>query len=224
MKPARALLLVGSAKPSGVSTSASLGRYLFDRLVELGVQTSSMTVDRSAVGRDRRFLAAVAESDLFVLSTPLYVDSFPALVIRAFEAIALERQRRPPRPCGFALIVNCGFPEASQCDTALAIARLFARRTRFDWRGGLALGEGGAIDGRKLEAFGGLTKHVRAALDAAATALAEGLPIPAEATTQMAGRMLPPRLYTFAATIDWRRRAFRHGVPQRQLRARPFRS
>lgn len=222
MKPLRAVLLVGSAKPSGTSTSESLGRFLFDRLDRAGVATSTLTVDRSASGRDRRLVAAVAAADVFVLSTPLYVDSFPALVIRSLEAIAADRQRGARRRCGFAVIVNCGFPEASQCDTVLAMARLFARRAGFEWMGGLALGEGGTIDGKHLEAFGGVTKQVRAALDLAAAALAEGQAIPAEAVARMARRMLPQRIYTIAATIDWRRRAVRHGVPQRQLRARPF--
>ena len=222
MTPARALLLVGSAKPSGTSTSESLGRYLFDRLAQRGLVTMTLTVDRSVRGIDRRLLTAVADTDLLVLATPLYVDSFPALVIRTLEAIAADRQRAPAPPCGFSTIVNCGFPEASQCDLALAMGRLFARQADFYWKGGLALGEGGVIDGKALETFGGLTKHVRAALDVAADALANGQPIPADAMTRMARRLLPSRLYTLAASIDWRRQALKNGVAQRQLRARPF--
>jgi hypothetical protein len=221
MTPSRALLLVGSAKASATSTSAALGRYLLDRLEAAGLSTTTMTVNRT--GHESALLAAIAETDLLVVSTPLYVDSFPYLVTRAFEAIHATRGVDPSaRSCALAFIVNCGFPEAAHCDTAMAMARIFARRARFDWAGGLALGEGGAIDGRSLADLGRLTRHVRAALDLAAAALADGRRIPAEATARMARRMMPARLYTLGGNVGWMRQAARNGVSRRQLRARPY--
>lgn len=221
MKPARALLLVGSAKVAAASTSASLGRYLFARLEARGVETKTMTVSRAVDGHDAALLAAVDASDLIVISTPLYVDSLPALVIRAMETIASARSHGPVWPCPLAVIVNCGFPEAAQCDPALGITRIFARRAGFEWAGGLALGEGGAIDGRTLEDLGRLGRHVRAALDLAAAALADGRRIPAEAIARMARPMMPPRVYTAIGNFGWRRQASHNGVRSR-LAARPF--
>lgn len=221
MTISRALLLVGSAKSSGTSTSEALGRYVFDRLGERGVMSSITTVNRSAIVSDAgRLPAAIAETDLFVLATPVYVDSLPYLVTRAFEAIAAARARVRP-PCAFAAIVNCGFPESRQCDTAVAIARAFARRAGFTWAGGLALGEGGAIDGRRLEDVGRLTHRVRGALDAAAAALAGGQPVPEEAIAQMARPLVPARFYTLAGNVGWRRQAARNHVRSR-LGARPY--
>lgn len=221
MKPERALLLVGSAKVAAASTSASLGRYLLDRLEASGIATKTMTVNRAVDGHDAALLAAVEGTDLVVISSPLYVDSLPSLVIRAMETIASARARGPVWPCPFAIIVNCGFPEAAQCDPALGIARIFARRAGFEWAGGLALGEGGAIDGQSLEDLGRLGRHVRAALDLAAAALAEGRRIPAEAIARMARPMMPPRLYTAIGNFGWRRQASRNGVRSR-LAARPY--
>ena len=221
MTIARAVVLVGSAKPSGASTSEALGRYLSARLEERGVETTLMSVSsspRSAV--HETLVAALADADLFVLVSPLYVDSLPYLVTRILEWLA--RSSAPLRPStAFAAVINCGFPEAGQCRTALDILRVFARRTRLDWAGGLALGEGGAIDGQSLEALGGFTRRVRTALDQAAAELAEGHSVPADAVEQFARRLLPGRIYTFMGNLGWRRRAAQNRVTS-SLDATPF--
>jgi hypothetical protein len=157
----RAVVLVGSAKPAGTSTSEALGQYLCARLQKHGVATTVLFLSRSLKSLpDRALNVALADADLFVLTTPVYIDSLPYLVTRTLEDLA--RSARPGRsPCVFAAIVNCGFPEAGQCRTALDILHAFARRARFNWAGGLALGEGGVIDGQSLEALGGLTRHVQ---------------------------------------------------------------
>jgi hypothetical protein len=220
MTIARAILLVGSAKPAGTSTSEALGRFLFARLAERGVATTVLFVDRAPTPRAAHQLAAaVADANLFVLATPLYVDSLPYLVTRTLEDLARSSQARAG--CAFAALINCGFPEAEQCCTALDIARAFAAQAGFEWAGGLALGEGGAIDGRPLEELGGLTKQVRAALGLTAGALAEGRPVPPAAIEQLAHRMMPARLYTIMGNIGWRWRAAQNGVGSR-LDARPF--
>jgi hypothetical protein len=221
MTIARAVLLVGSAKPSGTSTSEALGRYLCGRLAERGVATTVLFVGRSPqANAEARLSAALAEADLFVLASPVYVDSLPYLVIRALEHVF--RATTPRRPqCRFAALINCGFPEAEQCRTALDITRAFARRTGLAWAGGLALSEGGAIDGRRIEELGGLGRHVRAALDCAAAALAEGRPVPSTASEQLARRLMPARVYTFMGNLGWRRRAVRNRAGS-TLGAKPF--
>ena len=219
MTIARAVLLVGSAKPPGTSTSDVLGRYLLARLAERHVAAQVFFTGRSPSSRvERKLEAALADADLFVLATPLYVDSLPYLVTRALESIA-----RTPRttPCTFAALINCGFPEAAQCETAIEIARAFARRAGFDWAGGLALGQGGAIDGRHLEDRGAMTRHVRAALDLAAAALLERSPIPSEAVSLMARPMMPAVVYTVIGNLGWKIQARKNGV-SRRLGARPY--
>jgi NAD(P)H-dependent FMN reductase len=217
----RAVVLVGSAKPAGASTSEALGRYLREQLKQRGVATTLMSVGRSPRSQVQSSLAAaLADADLFVLATPLYVDSLPYLVTRTMEQLA--RVSSPRRsPCAFAAIINCGFPEAEQCRTALDILRAFARRAHFDWAGGLTMGEGGAIDGQPLETLGGLTRHVRTALDRAAAELAERRPVPAAAVELFARRLMPGRFYTFMGNLGWKRRAARNRVGS-ALDARPF--
>lgn len=223
MTIARALLLVGSAKTPGTSTSEALGRYLLDRLAAGGAATVVVPVCRSTSAvEDRRLAAAVAGSDLFILATPLYVDSLPYLVTRALESLAVARSREQTRRrCAFVALMNCGFPESRQCETALAILRLFARQAGFDWAGGLALGGGETIAGRSLDQLGGMTRNVRTALDIAASALLTGGPVPPDAIKRLARPLMPSLVYTFMGNAGWKRQARRNGV-RGQLGARPF--
>jgi hypothetical protein len=232
----KALLLVGSAKPEGSSTSESLGGYLLDRLAEQGWQTETMLLHRAlrTEARAQAMLETVDAADLVVLAFPVYVDTLPYLATEALERIAGEsgRDHQPPaspsprRGGGrgersFLAIANCGFPEAQHCDVALEICRRFAREAGFSWAGGLALGAGGAINGRSLAQAGGMARNVIAALDAAADALARGEALSPEIEEQMRQPMMPRGLYRMAGNAGWLMTARRNGV-LRRLGARPF--
>jgi hypothetical protein len=222
--PKTALLLVGSAKPAGESSSEALGAYLAQRLDEHGVQTATMHVARAlrTEARTNELLLAVDRADLLILAFPLYVDSLPYLATEALERIAARRQAQPtPAPASFLAIANCGFPEAQHNATALAICRQFADDAGFAWAGGLALGEGGAISGRALAAVGGMAHNVVAALDLAAAALAAGDPAPEEAVALMARPFIPARAYTLMGDLGWLMQARRNHALTR-LAARPF--
>ena len=222
--PQTALLLVGSAKPVGESTSEALGGYLAQRLQLRGVSVTTMHVARAlrTAARTEALLAAIARTDLFILAFPLYVDSLPHLVIEALERIAAWRQAQSvPAPMAFLAIANCGFPEAHHNDVALAICEQFAAAAGMTWAGGLALGAGGVVHGQPLDAEQGMTRQVAHALDLAADALAAGAPVPDAAASLMAQPLMPPRLYTFMGDMGWRMEAWRNGVFHR-LRARPF--
>lgn len=219
MTTRRVLLLVGSAKAAGRSTSEALAQYLAARFARGGAVVSLLPINRSRrAAEDARLIAAVDDADLFMVVTPLYVDSLPYLVTRSLEIIARHQPRGRRR---LAALINCGFPEAVQCETALAILECFASRVGFDWAGGLALGGGAGIDGRSLERLGGMTRNVRRGLDRAGDALLRGEPIPPDAVAQLAKPMMPARIYTGIASLGWRWQASRNGV-HRHLRERPY--
>ncbi len=79
-------------------------------------------------------VARVLESaDVVALLAPLYVDSLPGPVTSFLEEVGRSRAGADGRRLRFLAVVNCGFPEAVHCDTALAICRLFAAQARLDW-------------------------------------------------------------------------------------------
>jgi hypothetical protein len=118
-------------------------------------------------------------------------------------------------------IVNSGFPEAHQSETALAICRRFAKETGFAWAGGLALGGGEAIGGQPVDEAGGRARHLKRALDLSAAAIVEGKAVPERAMALMARPFIPRWLYTFIGDMGWRRKAKREGCKTR-LDGKPY--
>lgn len=220
----RAAILVGSAKIKGTSASEAMARALARRLesasvtTELHFATEFVHDDARTEGRAR----SMAGCDLFVMVTPLYVDSLPALATHALELVARVRAVEPA-PGHFAALVNCGFPEPEHIRTALRIGRHFAQHAGYGWAGGLPLGGGGVVKPDSLlDEPHGPVAHVVCALDLAAPALASGIGIPDGAIAAIMEPGTPEVLYRLVGDLGWRWQAHRHGLAQRDLRARPL--
>ena len=223
--PHNALLLIGSAKPKGESSSEALANHLAERLRAHGMHTETCHVAMAmrAPAKTREFLQAVDRADALILAFPLYVDSLPYLATLALERIAAHRQSRAePTSGSFLAIANCGFPEVAHNATAVAICQQFAEEAGYAWAGGLALGMGGAIAGRPVREVGGIAHNVVSALELAAKAIAAGNPVPEDAIALMAKPFIPITGYMLMGDIGWLAEARRNHVLTR-LGARPFR-
>lgn len=219
----RAILLIGSPR-NKKSTSYSLGNYLLERLEGGGVQGGVKFVRKSLKDDEKldELLESVRSADIVILSTPLYVDSAPAPVIRALELIVRDREEKGlDDGKRFVAIVNCGFPEHFHNRTALAIYRRFAEEAGFEWGCGLGLGMGGMIDGKSLGDMGLVVRNVKRALEMTADALIEDNPIPDEVVELIEKPLIPWWLYTFAGNWSWKREAKKYGVRDR-LDDKPF--
>ena len=223
MSSKKALLIVGSPRGKA-STSHVLGVYLLGKLKargfvsEIQLATAAlMTAEKTAALVD-----AFRESDLVILSFPLYVDHLPAPLIRILETVESDLSRRAEthRPA-LAAVVQSGFPETLQNRPAVEVARLFAVQTGMKWLGGLAFGMGGAVNGKSLEKAGGMVRHVVKAFDLAVPALAEGRPIPVESVRLLEKPMMPTFFYGFMANFGFRKTARKKGCRE-NLRCRPY--
>lgn len=218
----RALLLVGSPRLEK-STSSSLGSYLFEQLNQHGVETETIFLYK-AINTPERMEAlrqAIQRADLVVLAFPLYVDTLPAPVISVLENVVTNGTEKS-KPTRFAAIVNCGFPEASQNDSAVALCAEFSRAAGFEWMGGLSLGAGeGMVQARALREMGGQGASLRQALDGAAGELAQGKAVSDSALSLLAKPLMPQWMYRLGGTIGWKMRARKFGT-QKQLNAKPY--
>jgi multimeric flavodoxin WrbA len=204
--PREALVLVGSAKPRGESTSEALGVELLERLALNGVSGRVAHVHRDA--NDARALAtlvaAVRSVDLLVLATPVYIDALPWLMTRALEAIADDRRSLfDPPPLAVAMVANCGFPEARHCAVARTIGALFARDALATWAGALQLGGGAIVAGRALPDAGQVVARLAPALDAAARALASGERLGDSETLAFQEPLVPALAYSAVTGAGW---------------------
>lgn len=223
MKRNSALILIGSPKP-GKSTSASLGNYLAGQLEKLGMKTETLIIHKQI--KSDEGIAGMMESinrfRLLVFVFPLYVDSLPYPVTRAFELISdhsalMESTIKHE----MMAVVNCGFPESDHCSVALGMCKQFAQATKMKLLGALSLGEGGLIHGKPLNELGGKVKNVKRALELSAEACAKGESLPDEAKELMAKYMVPRWIYTSVGTMGWKRAAKKNGVKKR-LYDRPY--
>ncbi len=217
--PRSALLLVGSGRPPGASTSEVLGRSLLAHLERAHVATAT-AFGRQAIhpsGR-RRLLEAIDAADLLVVAAPVYCDGLPSVLTSVLESLATEGLAGKQ----IAALINHGFPGPRHGETAAAMVEAFADRAGAAWVGGLVRAEGGVIHGRPLETLGGMVTPTREALALAAAALAEGKAVPVEAVEQMARPILGSQMYTWLGNMGWKRAAKRHGLKAEDLRARPY--
>ena len=209
-----ALILIGSPKGRN-SSSFLLGSRLGEGLRRNGVTVREEFVHpgmRTGEGT-ARLLDAIDGADLLVLAFPLYIDSLPAPLTRLIELVAARRAASStggsPR---LAAVVQCGFPEAHQCDTAVGICRLFAARTGMRWAGALAMGMGGQL-GRGFRKLPGGGRKLVEAIERSAESLARGGNVPGEATAAFARPLVPRWLYNLFGNLGWR-------VQMRQNRTR----
>jgi multimeric flavodoxin WrbA len=231
----RALLIVGSPRIQPSTTSSVLGGYLLEQLAERGWETESLTL-RASLNRpegEDELISAVERAGLILLVFPLYADALPYLVTKALAVIAARRRAGgEPSRQRFVALVNSGFPETHQNSLALAICREFAEQTGLVWAGSLALGGGGIIGDQPLgepRRPGPPIKHVIAALDLTAKALAEGLPVPVEAVGMISKSPVPllPSalwrwLYMQLGGRGFERLAIKNGVSKDRILAQPY--
>jgi hypothetical protein len=142
--------------------------------------------------------------------------------MKTMELLAAYRADSPAeKPQHMTVLVNCGFPDVYHIEPAIDICHCFAHKTGFVWLGGLSVCEGDVIIGRPLLSLGRGVRHITAALDLSADALALGFPLPNEAITMIAKPIIPARLYplyTRAGILRW---AFQKNALFR-LTERPF--
>ena len=191
-QPKTVLLLNGSPKCER-STSRTIGKFLVDKLEEKGLKSEEAFAARlvkTAEGFEK-LSRLVADADIVVFATPLYVDSIPSFTIKAMEVIRDHRKTNPHAAPLLVAIMNSGFPEKEHMEIALKIIQNFSDEANLRWGGAVAVGMGGALNSEQLNEKKGMTRNLTKGLSLAAVALAEGQPIPPEAEKLTSKPFLP---------------------------------
>ena len=226
-QPRNVLLLIGSPRCER-SNSYVIGKFLVDKLEEKGLVSEETFVVRVVNTRegDEKLLKSVDSSDIIVLATPLYVDSFPSLTIKALELIHEHRKAVPPTKSQlWVTIMNSGFPEKEHTDIALKIIRNFTQAANFRWGGGIRVGWGMALNSEPLDEKKGMTKKLTSGLSLASIDLSKGQPLSEEAEKLASSAFVPlllAKIMTHLFTSSgWDKQA-RHNNAEARMYDRPY--
>ena len=211
----KALLLVGSPKNMR-SSSNMIGQYILERLADAGWNTEKECIYQVIKDETpmKETFEKIDNSDLIILSFPLYIDSLPSQTIRFMELV-IGRGEGVKKGQRFMAVCQSGFPESHHSDDALRICSIFARDAGYRWVGALAVGGGGAIGGRDLNEGGGMLRNLRSALEITAHAIDQGMDVPSEARELTNKGIAPPWMYNWIVNRRWKKEARRNGVDPR---------
>ena len=212
----KALVLIGSPRLFH-SNSAAIGNYLAERMKEHRVEILTDRIYSALKSEDKtqKLLEKIELSELIVLAVPLYVDSSPAGVIRFMERFSRKDRKSEYSKKRFAVLINCGFPEAEHNEVALRIYRCFAQGLGFTWAGGLSIGMGEMVGRKPLDKAGGAVRKLKQALELSGRALAKGKSIPLQAEKLLAKPSVPRWLYRWMGNWGWKRVFKKRGTQHR---------
>lgn len=160
----------------------------------------------------------IYEADAVVMALPLYIDCLPARVLE-FMAESKEylKNREEKRP-ELYFIINCGFLEYSQNDTAIKIIEKYAEKNGLNYRGGVSVGSGAMIlQSRKKDILEKVLKDM--AEEAGAFHYSEDMP---EKTVRKINVDMPRFLFKAKADKLWVEAGAKKGLDKKALRAKYY--
>ncbi|WP_457557955.1 hypothetical protein [Candidatus Harpocratesius sp.] len=207
-----AVLLIGSPKKTK-SASMSLGSFITDALhdygVEIEIEFLYKTIDRTE--KMEALFSKLDHADLVILSSPLYVDCLPAVVVRFMEKYQEHREiisiQDNNKKSKFVSIINCGFPESEHNYVAISICKQFSSRIQWKWLGGLAIGMGGFFNGRNINQLGAPVKKLSQSLKIVAEYINKGEEIPEHILRTVSLPLMPKKMYTSIGNLGWKKMA-----------------
>lgn len=169
------LSLIGSNRGEK-STSLSLVSYVSQQLIPQGISVSNHYARRMYHQPHEQtvFMDELRESELLIISSPVYVDLLPTPLIHVLEKVRDSMGRNGLERKKLLAIIHSGYPEPQQRKPSLEMCRCFAQEMGMEWCGGVSFGGTSPISGQSLEAMGGMTKGIRSALDQTVEKIATG--------------------------------------------------
>ena len=146
----------------------------------------------------------MAEFRDVLLVFPLYADGIPVTLLDFLKTLELNSPKRKPVVSG---LINCGFLEHGQNDTAVCMIRLFCEKNGYRFGSGLQIGSGGAIldSPFKILVKGKIKKLASSICNSRYRALHTTMPIPA-------------KVFVKAAEKYWVNYGAKNGVTKEEMR------
>lgn len=220
----RVVVISGSPRPGGKSTSMWLAGVAKDILRGDGVEVTCIDARESVVpNATARAFEVMLEADALVIIFPLYIFCLPGVLIRFLQdygQYVLEHSAETKKPAVY-MVVNCGFPEPDINEEAVRVIESFSEKIGADFRFGVMIGCGGMLMEAKDAPFMKKTMAgIRSSFQMMKDALVSG--IPAQKKNIMTRPKFPRRLYYMAGNMGWVSMARKNGLKRKDLYRRPY--
>lgn len=219
-----------NGSPKGEASNSREVISILQKMLDAETEWTVVTQIAEDRKRNDNVLPSIFESDVLLITFPLYVDGLPASLMRLMERYAAHVQAQDrARGAGsgskrqrvFA-VANCGFYEGVQNECALKMIAHFCEDTGLAWCGGAGFGTGEMI--RELKTVppeAGIRKPITGSLKAIADAIAEGPGGKLEKNIY-AQHAFPWLAYKLCAEAGWRAQAKKNGLKRSGIHARPL--
>ncbi len=129
------------------SASHSIGSYLTSLFGEKGITVTSFSVYQTLKKQDKieEMITSIDNSDIILISSPLYIDQAPYMTIRTMNIItdSFKQGKISKKERHLFAISNAGYLEYYHNSIALKIYEQFAKENDIIWAGGLPIGAAG---------------------------------------------------------------------------------
>jgi len=161
-------------------------------------------------------LEELKNTDTWIFACPLYVDGIPAHLLSCL--MQLEKTDWQNRQIQIYGIVNCGFYEGIQAESALNILQNWCTKTGFVWGGGIGVGGGGALEQLPTLKNG---HGPKAPVEKALSTMADKIVQRETQKNNYVSIAFPRFLYKMAAQMGWRQKIKANGGKIRDLKDQP---
>lgn len=131
------MIIVNGSPRAAVSNSK--------KLIEIfkNINSKKFNITEFVCRRDNDKICAEFENtDNVLFVFPLYTDGVPSILLQLFKDIEKAEIKNKPK---INVIINCGFMEPFQNDTAVEIIKIFSEQCGFEFGSVLCIGSGEAI-------------------------------------------------------------------------------
>lgn len=139
------------------SASYSLGSYVTSLLEEKGININEYHIYKTLRNQTKidEMIKSVNDSDIIVLSSPLYIDSAPTNTIKIMNIITRAvQEEKIGKKKRLLLAISCaGYLEYYHNNIVLQIYEQFAKTNGFTWAGGLPIGAAGTYAMNTITSF-----------------------------------------------------------------------
>lgn len=129
------------------SASHSIGSYLTSLFGEKGISVKSFGMYETLKKQEKieEMIISINESDIILISSPLYIDQAPYMTIKTMNIItdSFQQSKISKKERHLFAISNAGYLEYYHNNIALKIYEQFAKENEITWAGGLPIGAAG---------------------------------------------------------------------------------